>query len=147
MVPSKRQDPGKWRLIWMCENIIRQALAQGVSDHRFFVFIATFVTCVKQLLHFRLCCNTFGVCLSTFEISAIVVVHCSDKCCLLSKKRAREGGLSGSLWAEAYPGITSHCSLQGHLFHIQFCALPFAPKITILTKNMFPEWCTNPFKM
>ena len=31
---------------------IRRALAQGVSDHLFFVFIATFVKSVKQLLHF-----------------------------------------------------------------------------------------------
>ena len=30
---------------------IRRALAQGVSDHRLFVFIATFVMSVKQLLH------------------------------------------------------------------------------------------------
>ena len=31
---------------------IRRALAQGVSDHLLFVFIATFVMSVKQLLHF-----------------------------------------------------------------------------------------------
>ena len=30
---------------------IRRALAQGVSDHELCVFIATFVTSVKQLLH------------------------------------------------------------------------------------------------
>ena len=33
-------------------DFIRRALAQGVSDHLLFVFIATFVTSVKQLLHF-----------------------------------------------------------------------------------------------
>ena len=32
--------------------IIGRALVQGVSDHDFFVFVATFVTSVKQLVHF-----------------------------------------------------------------------------------------------
>ena len=38
---------------------IRRALAQGVSDHLLFVFIATFVTSVKQLVHFLKFVATF----------------------------------------------------------------------------------------
>ena len=76
---------------------IRRALAQGVSDHLCFVFIATFVMSVKQLLHFVDFVATFWcVCLTSFTISAIVVVHCLDNCCLLFKKCALEGGCQGA---------------------------------------------------
>ena len=53
---------------------------------RTFVFVATFVTSVKQLLHFLDFVATFFVCLTAFTISAIIIVYCSDNCCLLFKK-------------------------------------------------------------
>ena len=48
------------KLLITISIIIRRALAQGVSDHRRFVSIATCVTSVKQLLHLfdfgAICC-------------------------------------------------------------------------------------------
>ena len=62
--------------------------------------------CKTTFTFLRFCCNTRCVCLATFILSAIMVVHCLDNCCLLLKKRAREGGLSGSPWLQPSSGIT-----------------------------------------
>ena len=75
---------------------------QGVSDqwHRFFVFIATFVMSVKQLLHFsillqhfvRLFSNFYNFCYSCCSLFGQLLF-------IVQKVRAR-GGLSGSPWAD-----------------------------------------------
>ena len=76
--------------------------------------------------------------LTTFAIYAIVVVHCLDNCCLLLKKRAREGGLSGSPWPQPSSGTTPTFTFWGHLFHTHFCALLLAPE-----NNIFVKTCTQ----
>ena len=73
-----------------------------------FVFVATFVTSVRQLLHLSISLQHVLRLFSIFTISAIIVVHCLDNCFLLLRKRAREGGLSGSPWPQASSTITPH---------------------------------------
>ena len=71
---------------------------------------------------FCFCCNICYVCLTTFTISAIIIVYCSDNCCLLftSKQWAREGGCQGA------PGL-NHCSL----FHL--LGAPFSHSLLCTT--------------
>ena len=83
------------------------------------------------------------VCLATFTIYAIVVVHCLDNCCLLFKKCAHEGGCQGAA------GL-----IHSYLFHL--LGAPFSHTILYTTiclnksdlrQNMYPKWCPNPLKM
>ena len=58
--------------------------------------------CLTAFTFVWFCCNICYVCLTTFTISAIIIVYCSDNCCLLFKQWAREGGCQGA------PGL-NHC--------------------------------------
>ena len=92
---------------------------------------------------FCFCCNICYVCLTTFTISAIIIVYCSDNCCLLFKQWAREGGCQGA------PGLNhrSLFHLLGAPFSHSLLCTTICSKKCYFRKNMYPKWCQNPFKM
>ena len=112
--------------------LIRRALAQGVSDHRLFVLNATFVTSVKQLVHFstsfqhvlNLFSNFYNFCYSCCSLFGQLLCYCSESV------RTR-----GAVREPLGSGITPRFTFWGHLFHTQFCTLPFASKNQIFVKT------------
>ena len=128
----------------MCMYIYSPGLGPGrVRSWTFCDYCTICYVCEKKLLHFLFCCNILCVCLATFTISAIVVVHCLDNCCLLFKKCAHEGGCQGA------PGL-----IHNYLFHL--LGAPFShttlytticSKKSDLRQNMYPKWCQNPLKI
>ena len=79
------------------------------------------------------------VCLTTSTISVIVVGYCSDTCCLLFKNGRARGAVRKPLGST----IVASFTFWGHLFHIQFCALPFAPKSQIVVKTCATNCADN----
>ena len=99
---------------------------------------------------FRFRFNMFCVCLATFTISAIVVVHCLDNCCLLFKKCAHEGGCQGapglnhrqpSLVVSPFGGtFFTHNFVHYHLLQKLRSSSKHVPKMVFKsTKNVFPN--------
>ena len=76
----------------------------------------------------------FCVCLATFTISAIVVVDCSDSCCLLFEKCTHERDCQGA------PGLNHH--ILCHLLGAPFSHLILVT--TICSKNqIFVKTCVQ----
>ena len=94
--------------------------------------------CKATFTFFRFCCNILCVCLATFAISAIVVVHCLDNCCLLFKKCAREGGCQGA------PGHWNRYSFEfvWASFFKHFLECLFSHKCQICDANCFQNGFT-----
>ena len=91
--------------------------ARQVMD---FLFVLQHLLRLFSNLYIFMLLQHFYVCLTTFTISGRIVVHCSDNCCLLFKKWAREGGCQGA------PGLNHR-----YLFHLlTFIHYHLLPKVT-----------------
>ena len=100
-IHNATRQPGGQTLSPCAINMITLINSPGLGPGRvrsfaFCVYCNICYVCKLFFTCFVFCCNILCVCLATFAISAIVVVHCLDNCCLLFKKCAHEGGCQGA---------------------------------------------------
>ena len=125
-----------------CNRIEKYSPGLGpgrVRSSVFCVYCNICYVCKATFTFFRFCCNILCVCLATFTISAIVVVHCLDNCCLLFKKCAREGGCQGA------PGHWNRVLFESvwATFFKHFFGAPFFTQILHFERKSPPRWSPN----
>ena len=130
--------------IYICLHNIYLLNSPGLCPGRvrssaFCVYCNICYVCKATFTFFRFCCNILCVCLATFAISAIVVVHCLDNCCLLFKKCAREGGCQGA------PGHWNSLLFGMPFFEHFFWNAFFHTNVKFVTQiasKLDPKYCT-----